>query len=358
MSRPAAGGGRLGIVRWVVDRVRAALPVVILGGLLVYSVWPWLPTARHPQRVRTIVFYGFSILGDVMTKAVLPAFQEMWQARTGERVEFLTAFAGSGTITNQILMGVPADLCLLALELDALRLDKAGLTGPLSWQRLPHQGTVNGSPFVVLVRPGNPQGIHDFADLARPGVRVVHPDPLTSGGANWSIVAEFGAAERQNPGDPQAGQRLLLGIWRNVVAQAPSARAARTQFGNGFGDALVTYEQDAVVDRQRGKLDADIVYPRSTIVSEHTLVVLERNVRPGEHELVQAFVDFLWSEPAQRLFVEYGFRSVDERLNAANPWFGRIEDPFRIEDFGGWPSAKRDIVDGVWKNQVLKELER
>ena len=106
-------------------RAQAILPLAFLGALCLYAVWPWLPLPHKQIRPRTIVFYGFSILGDVMTQAIFPAFQEMWHARTAERVEFLSAFAGSGTITNQIVMGVPADVALVSLELDADRLGAA-----------------------------------------------------------------------------------------------------------------------------------------------------------------------------------------------------------------------------------------
>ena len=106
----------------------------------------------------------------------------------------------------------------------------------------------------------------------------MHPDPLTSGGANWAIVAEYGAGARAEPDRPGAGEAMLAGIWKNVVAQASSARGARTQFSNGFGDALITYEQEAIFDKGRGKLHADVVYPERTILSEHTLVVVDRNV--------------------------------------------------------------------------------
>jgi sulfate transport system substrate-binding protein len=143
-----------------------------------------------------------------------------------------------------------------------------------------------------------------------------------------------------------------------VVAQAASARAARTQFEQGFGDALVTYEQEALWDRARGRLRAEVVLPASTIMSEHTLVVVEANVDPQERELVEAFARFLWSDEAQLLFVKHGFRSVSEELNRANPDFSTIPDPFLIADFGGWEEAKREIVDGVWKNRVLRELGR
>jgi sulfate transport system substrate-binding protein len=304
-----------------------------------------------------VVFYGFSILGEAMNRAVLPEFARRWRARTGERLEFVTSFAGSGTITNQLIMGVPAQVALLSLELDAERLAKAGVLPAGSWRRLPHGGVVNRTPFVLVVRKGNPLRIKDFADLARPGVKVVHPDPLTSGGANWALLAEYGSAARRSPGrEREAGYDALLGVWRHVVAQAASARAARTQFENGFGDVLVTYEQDVIGDAAKGTLPGEIVYPPSTVLSEHTLVILDKNIAPADRPLIDALVAFLWSEPAQSLFVRNGFRSVDERLNAANRHFGAIRDPFLVRDFGGWDVVKKDIVDGIWKDRVLKAV--
>jgi len=337
-------------------QLRALLPFVFLAALALYAVWPWLPLPARAAPPRTLVVYGFSILGDVINDAVFPAFQQQWQAQTGEHVELISSFAGSGTITNQLIMGVPAQIAILSLELDAQRLAQAGVVMPQSWRALPNGGVVNRTPFIILVRPGNPKGIHDFADLARPGIGVVHPDPLQSGGANWAIIAEYGAGQRANPGRPEAGFELLRGIWHNVVVQASSARAARTQFESGFGDALITYEQEPLYDRSRGQLKLDVVYPHSTILSEHTLVVVHRNVAPADRALVNAFAAFIWTDQAQRLFVQYGFRSVDDALNANNAAFGTIAEPFGIGAYGGWQAAQRDILDGVWKNRVLKEL--
>jgi sulfate/thiosulfate-binding protein len=341
------------------SRLLDRLALLAGGALLLYALWPWLPVPGRAEPRRTVVFYGFSILGEAMNRDVLPAFARSWHRATGERVELATAFAGSGTVTNQLILGVPAQCALLSLELDAERLAEAGVVPAGSWRRLPHGGVVNRTPIVLVVRRGNPKGIHDFSDLARPGVRVVHPDPMTSGGANWAILAEYGAAARRSPDHPrQAGFQALLGIWRNVAAQAASARAARTQFENGFGDVLVTYEQDVLADALAGTLPGEIVYPASTVLSEHTLVVLDKNVAPAERPLIDALVRFLWSEEAQRLFVQRGFRSVDERLNAGNPAFGTIRDPFLAVDFGGWPRIKREIVDGIWKQRVLREVGR
>jgi len=342
----------LGVLR---RRMAAGVVAIVFAALLAYAVWPWLPVARAEQR-RVLVFYGFSILGEAVQEGVFPAFARRWKERTGETVELASSFAGSGTVTNQLLLGVPAQMALLSLELDATRLAQGGVIPAASWKALPSEGVVNRTPFVILVRPGNPKNIRDFADLARPGVSIVHPDPLTSGGANWAIVAEYGAAVRASPDSPRAGHELLLGIWKNVTAQAASARAARTQFDNGFGDALVTYEQEAVYDKSRGKLKSEIVYPRHTILSEHTLVVVGKNITRRDWPATRAFRDFLWSDEGQAAFVRYGFRSVRDELNAANPAFGRIEDPFTIADLGGWKRAKAEIVDGDWKAHVLPEL--
>lgn len=335
-------------------RLDLLFAAAVAATLFAWAIWPWLPRAGAARSPRAIVFYGFSILSEVMNETIFPAFERHWREARGERIQVVASFAGSGTVTNQILLGVPAELALLSLESDADRLAEEGVVAADSWKRLPHGGVVNRTPFVILVRPGNPKAIRGFEDLARPGVRVVHADPLTSGGASWAILAEYGAGAR-GPGGPEAGERLLSGIWKNVVAQASSARAARSQFDNGFGDALVTYEQEALADRERGRLSAEIVYPRSTVLSEHTLVVLERNVRPLDRPAVLALAQFLWSEEAQRLFVRRGFRSVEEAYND-NPAFGRIEEPFLAADFGGWRRAKRKIVDGIWKERVVGSI--
>lgn len=332
--------------------------MALFAALLLYSVWPWLPLPSKHDEPRTIVFFGFSVVVEAMSKGIFPTFQKHWREKTGQEVEFISSFGGSGTVRNQIRMGVPADLALLSTELDSQQLAVAGVIGSNAWHRLPARGVLNQTPFVILVRRGNPLRIQDFADLTRPGVKVVHPDPLTSGGANWAIIAEFGAGIRQTNGSPEAGQRMLEGIWKNVTAQAASARAARTQFDNGFGDALITYEQELVYDKMRGKLEGEIIYPAHTVRSEHILVRIEKNIDPEERELIDAFTEFLWSEAGQRIFVEYGFRSVQSSLNEANPAFGRIEDLFSIQDFGGWQAASQDIVDGIWKRKVLSQLHQ
>ena len=322
-----------------------------LAGVLVYLLWPWLPLGSGTGS-RTITLYGFSILGEAINEGVFPAFARHWYEKTGEKVELVSAFAGSGTVTNQIRLGAPAQVAILSLELDALALQEAGLVDQPAWRSLPYQGVLNRTPMVILTRPGNPKKIRDFADLAAPGVGVVHPDPLTSGGAQWALLAEYGGALGAGH-DQQRAQQQLLGLWHNVIAQASSARGARTQFEAGFGDALVTYEQELLLD---SKPQGEVVYPRCTVLTEHIVVPLYRNVPESERELVEAFLEFLWSREAQSLFVAHGFRSTSPELDSANPDFGRVDSPFTVADLGGWVKARETVVEGVWKAQVLPQL--
>jgi sulfate/thiosulfate transport system substrate-binding protein len=346
---------RYDLINWRLVIQRVVFSVVLLG-LLLYAIWPWLPGMQGTPR-RTVLVYGFSILGEVMTEGIFPAFQSEWQTRTGEDVEFISSFAGSGTITNQLILGVPAEVAILSLELDAWRLVENGVLPGPNWRDLPYGGVLNRTPFIILTRLGNPQQIGDFSDLTQPGIGIVHPDPMTSGGAQWAILAEYGSVLRST-GDEEQAYRQLAEIWANVVAQAASARAARTQFEGGFGDILITYEQEVLLDREQGQLVGEIIYPYSTILSEHIVVVIDDDILIENRELVEAFVAFLWNETAQRVFVDYGFRSVDEELNIQNPAFGEIRDPFTVNDLGGWLQAKEVIIDSIWRSRVMSEVNR
>ncbi|HET6670462.1 MAG TPA: sulfate ABC transporter substrate-binding protein [Pyrinomonadaceae bacterium] len=295
---------------------------------------------------------------EALEESVYPSFAAKWKAEHGQDLHFTSSFAGSETVTNQILQGVKADVAILSIERDVTRLKEGGFVVS-DWQTLPHKGIINQTPFVILVARGNPKSIQDFPDLAKPGVRVIHPDPISSGGAQWSILAIYGSelvkSEKESGGqDTARALQTLRAIWRNVKSTPGSAREARTQFELGYGDALVTYELEGLLMKQAGA-NAEIVVPRATIFSEHPAVVIDRNVDAARRPVVDAFLRYLWSEDAQRAFVQYHFRSVtDESLNEANPKFARIELPFRIDYFGGWQRAYPDIIEKVFRDQVQK----
>src|ERR1051326_943128 len=151
-----------------------------------------LPTPPGESVDITITLYGFSIMKESLEKAIFPGFIAKWKQQHGQTVQFQSSFAGSETVTNQILRGAPADIAILSIERDAQRLVQAGFVSS-DWHAYPAQGIVNKTPFVIIVRKNNPKGIHDFSDLAAPGVKLIHPDPISSGGAQWSILAIYGA---------------------------------------------------------------------------------------------------------------------------------------------------------------------
>ena len=334
-------------------RLRASLVFVLLAILVLSSCLP--QSQQTTSGSHNITLYGFSILKEVLEKAIFPAFAAKWKKEHGQDVRFTSSFAGSETVTNQILQGVGADIAILSIERDAERLKQAGFVTS-DWRQLPSSGIINQTPFIILVRKGNPKGIRDFADLGKPGVQLIHPEPVSSGGAQWSLLAIYGSelkkTEAEGARDEARALKTLRAVWKNVIASPDSARAARTQFETGHGDALITYELEGLLMKQAGA-DIEIILPESTIFSEHPAVVVDRNVTPEERPVIEAFMQFLWSEEAQRAFVQYHFRSINnETLNEANKQFGQIRMPFTIEYFGGWGKAYPDIIEHVWRDQV------
>lgn len=324
--------------------------------LLVLLVGSCLPKPPAETGGINITLYGFSVMKESMDKAIFPGFSAKWKLEHGEDVRFTSSYAGSETVTNQIINGVPAEVAILSIDGDAKRLrDKGFVTS--DWHTLPFKGIVNKTPFVILVKGGNPKGIHDFPDLGKPGIKLIHPDPVSSGGAQWSILAIYGSelikSEKQN-GEPDQARALqtLQAVWKNVFVSPASAREARTTFELGNGDALVTYELDGLLMKESGK-PVEIVYPQATIFSEHPAVVIDRNVSKDKRAVVDAFMQYLWSDEAQQAFVKYHFYSVtNNAFNEANKEFGHIEMPFTIDYFGGWDRAYPEVIEQIFKHRV------
>ena len=307
-----------------------------------------------------VTLYGFSIMKESLEKAIYPAFIAKAKREHGVDVRFTSSFAGSETVTNQILQGVKAQIAILSIERDAQRLkDKGFVTS--DWHTLPQKGIVNKTPFVILVRKGNPKGIHDFSDLAKPGIKLIHPDPVSSGGAQWSILAIYGSelvkSDKQTGGaDHARAIQMLQAIWRNVISTPGSAREARTQFESGYGDALITYELDALLMKEgNATVDAEIIIPEATILSEHPAVVIDRNVSAADRPVIDAFMQYLWSEEAQRAFVKFDFRSAtSDALTQENKELATIKYPFTVDYFGGWDKAYPEIIEGIFRDTVQK----
>ena len=340
-------------------RLRASAIVPALLGLVIANACLPKPLSETGGGVN-ITLYGFSIMKDPLEKAIFPAFVAKAKAEHNIDIRFTSSFAGSETVTNQILQGVKAQIAILSIERDAQRLKQGGFVTS-DWRLLPQKGIVNKTPFVILVRRGNPKGIHDFSDLGKPGIKLIHPDPISSGGAQWSLLAMYGSElmkSQKETGSADATRALqtLQAIWRNVISTPASAREARTTFELGNGDALVTYELDGLLRKQsNSNADAEIVIPETTIFSEHPAVVIDRNVSAVDRPVIDAFMQYLWSDEAQRAFVKSNFRSAtNDALSLENKELATIKYSFTVDYFGGWDRAYPEIIEGIFRDQVQK----
>lgn len=338
------------------QRLWLAAAVCLVPALLATSCLP-KPTAEGGDI--TITLYGFSIMKESLEEAIFPGFTHRWKQQHGQEVRFQSSYAGSETITNQILRGAPADIAILSIERDAQRLKQDGFVTS-NWHSYPGKGIVNKTPFVIIVRKGNPKGIRDFADLGKPRVKLIHPDPISSGGAQWSILAIYCAELKKSKAetgqeDTARALQVLKAMWRNVISTPGSAREARTTFELGNGDALITYELEALLMKEANAA-IDVVIPKATIFSEHPAVVIDKNVTGARRQVVDAFMQYLWSDEAQHAFVKFHFHSsTNPVFDQANPEFGHIQMPFTIEEFGGWDRAYPDIIEKVFRDQVQRK---
>lgn len=295
-----------------------------------------------------------------MKEKIIPAFQRDWKEKTGEELKVITSFAGSGVVTNQIIFGAPADVVMVATEMDALTMKKAGLV-TTDWRSFKDRGTYAYSITSILTRKGNPKGLHSFEDLTRGGVEVVYPDPTTSGGAQWAILALYGAALKTSETttgapNPAHARDLLKRVTLNAGSLPESARVALTQFGLGYGDVLLTYENEALMDLAKGK-EYEIVVPKSTIHIEPKVVIVDKNVDKSKEKVVRAFVDFLWSKEAQEAFARNHFRVWDKGvMQHYAERYKKVELPFSVDYLGGWEAATTHVIEQTWRT-VQREVK-
>lgn len=275
---------------------------------------------------------------------IIPLFQAKWKEETGQDVTFEESYLGSGAQSRAIVEGFEADIAALSLEADINRIQDAGLITH-DWHSVPHNGMVSDSHVVFAVRPGNPKNIHDWADLAQPGLEILTPNPKTSGGAMWNILALLGAAKRGfiegvPANDDAAALAFLQSVLNNVTVMDKGARESITNFEQGIGDVAITYENEVLVGQQGGQ-EYEMITPRSSILIENPIAVIDTYAdKHGTRDAAEAFVNFLFTPEAQQIFAEYGLRSVDEGVAAATAaQYPPLEDVFTIEEFGGWAEA-------------------
>jgi len=278
-------------------------------------------------------------------QALNPLFAADWKKETGNAVIIQMSHGGSGSQARAVIEGLDADVVTLAVapDIDAIA-EKAKLL-PLDWQkRLPDNSTPYTSTIVFLVRTGNPKGIKDWPDLVKPGVQVITPNPKTSGAARWAFLAAWAWAEHRPGGSADKAKAYVADLYKHVPILASGARGSTTTFvEQGIGDVLLSWENEAdlAIDRlARGKFD--IVYPSSSILAEPPVALLDKNVdRHGMRKVAEAYLEFLYTKPAQEIEAENHYRPRDPQVLAAHAHEFPSMKLYTVEqDFGGWQKAQ------------------
>ncbi len=279
-------------------------------------------------------------------EALIPAFKK---TQAGAGVSFSQSYGASGDQSRAVSSGLPADVVAFSLAPDMTKLVDAGLVAK-DWNSDPYKGMVTDSVVALVVRKGNPKGIHTWDDLVKPGVQVITPNPFSSGGARWNVMAAYGAQLEQGRSPAQA-QAYLEQLFRNVPVQDKSAREALQTFVGGKGDAMIAYENEAITAQQKGQ-PVDYVVPDQTILIENPIAVVTRSRHQAQ---ARAFVDFLRSPEAQGIFAAKGYRPVNRQAAGAHR-FPRPSGLFTIADLGGWDQVTKRFFDR--SGGVMADIER
>src|SRR5262245_52045809 len=239
------------------------------------------------------------------------AFARYWKGKTGQDVSIKQSHGGSGKQARSIIDGLDADVATLALayDVDAIH-EKSGLL-PKDWQkRLPNNSAPYTSTIVFVVRKGNPKGVKDWGDLVRPGLKVITPNPKTSGGARWNYLAAWGWAKKQFGGDEAKVKDYVGKLFKNVPVLDSGARGSTTTCAQrGIGDVLVSWENEAfLLVEELGKDRFDIVTPSLSILAEPPVAVVDKNAsKHGTRKVAEAYLQFLYSDEGQRIVAKHWF---------------------------------------------------
>jgi sulfate transport system substrate-binding protein len=293
------------------------------------------------------VFSSFTTAREAYEKQILPAFRAAWRKSHGIEVEFQESYGASRNQADAIAAGFEADVAALSLAEDLDRLVAAGRILH-DWRSGPNGGIVSRSVVALAVPKGNPKGIRRWTDLAGEGLRIVTPDPRTSGGGRWNLCAVYGAALRGHAqgaaGDAVAAERFLGRVYANVIARDQDARSSFRVFEDGGADVAITSESEIRRSRMFGH-ECEAVILDSTLRMENGASWIDASVdRHGCREVAEGFVAFLATTEAQKAFASYGLRPVDETVVADRPdEFPAVRDLWTIDALGGWNRVETEI---------------
>jgi sulfate/thiosulfate-binding protein len=306
-------------------------------------------SAAGASKGTTVNLVAYSTPKDAYGK-IVSAFQG---TSAGNGVSFNQSYGASGDQARAVAAGLAADVVNLSLDPDVDYLVRKGLI-PKNWKANPHKGIVSDSIVVFVVRDGNPKHIKGWGDLIKPGAKVITPNPFTSGGARWNVMAAYGALRRQGKSDKQAIQ-FLYKLFRHVPVQPPSAREALQVFSQGQGDVLLTYENDAIFAEKKG-IHTQYQIPKATLLIETPAALSKTGL---QKPAAKAFYKYLWSSTAQKAFADQGYRPVIKGV-ARNYHFVQPPGLFNISSkklgLAGWTNVNRRFFNP--NTGIVAKIER
>ena len=319
--------------------------LALAAALVAVVVIPAAVPARETTGGASIHLVAYSTPREAFA-AIIPAFR---RTAAGRDVRVTQSYGPSEEQARAVLAGQPADVVMFSLEPDMTKLVAEGLVAA-GWKASRADGFVTRSVVVFAVRKGNPKRIHDWEDLVEPGVEVIAPNPSTSGGARWNVMAAYGATRRKG-GTHADAVAYLEDLYRHITVQDKSARDALQTFAAGKGDVLLTYENEAILAREKGQ-PVEIVIPEATISIENPVATLRTSKNP---EAARAFLAFLYTPAAQRVFAASGYRPVVPSRSRGSS-FPAVQELFTIDSVGGWAKVNDRFFDA--RTGIVPRIQR
>ncbi len=315
-----------------------------------------LVNAQQPPSSQTLTLVSYAVTKSAYDE-ITRRFAADWKSKTGQTVTFKGSYGGSGSQTRAVIDGLEADVVNLAMAADVSKIEKAGLINP-GWQKeAPYNAVPVNSTVAAFVRPGNPKKINSWKDLDNTNVDVVTANPKTSGGARWNFLALWGSITRTGGTEAQA-RSFITNVYKNVEVLPKDAREATDFFiKRNQGDVLLNWETEAILAKRKGEWKEPYKVFSPNVLTEQPVAVVDKVVdKRGTRKVAEAFVRYLYTPTAQKIFVDNGFRPVTPEGKAyARGKFPTV-NTYRVGDFGGWGAVDQKFFGkgGIWDQIFAK----